>query len=125
MDAQALVRRTAPEKKRSHDVQYVFWQHELLINVDIWVGQIHGENGVVIANAGAQQQQFLAVEQHLQIREMPRVAKENSVHPTGRSSNISMAVEHGKAVTVLEGAAGTCGGSGRRNVERSFRNLLH
>ena len=55
---------------------------------------------------------------------MARVAKENAVRSAGRRADVGMTVEHGEAVTVLEGAAGPCGGSGRRNVERGFRNLL-
>src|SRR5215207_7632696 len=124
MDAQALVSRAAPEKKRAHDVQYVFWQHELLVDVDVWVGQIDGENGVVVADARAQKQQLFAVEQHLQVREMARVAKENAVRSVSRRADVGMAVEHSEAVAVLQGSAGTCGGSGRRNIERGLRNLL-
>ena len=55
---------------------------------------------------------------------MPRVAKENAVGPPGRRPDVGIAVEHGEAITVLEGAAGPRGGAGRRNVERGFRNLL-
>ena len=51
LDAQALVGGAAPEKKRSHDVQHVLGQHQLLIEIDVGIGQIDGENGVVVADA--------------------------------------------------------------------------
>ena len=51
LDAQALVSRAAPEKQRSHDVQHVLGQHQLLVEIDIGIGQIDGENGVVVADA--------------------------------------------------------------------------
>src|SRR4051812_10419521 len=55
---------------------------------------------------------------------MTCVGKENTVRPACRRPDIGVAVEHGKAVAMLERVAGPCGGSGCRDVEGSFRNFL-
>src|ERR1043166_6123554 len=55
---------------------------------------------------------------------MPRVAKENAVGAPNRRPDVGITVEHGEAITVLEGATRAGGGAGRRNVEGGFRNLL-
>ena len=124
LHAQALIGGTVQKKKRAHDVQHVFRLHEFLILIDVGIGQVDSEDGVVVADIRAQQQRLLAVEQHFQVREIARVAKENAVGPARRCPDIGMAVEHGEAIALLEGAAGPSGGSCSRNVEGSFRNLL-
>src|SRR4029078_721378 len=83
-----------------------------------------GENRVVVADIGAEQQRLLAVEQHLQVREMAGIREENAVRPAGRCPDVGMAVEHDKAVAMLEGTARPCGGSRPRNVEGDLRNLV-
>ena len=50
LHAQALIDGAAPKKKRAHDVQDVLWQHERVIEIDVGVGQVDGENGVVVAD---------------------------------------------------------------------------
>jgi hypothetical protein len=105
-------------------VRHILGEHQLLVEIDIGVRQIDSENGVVVADARAQQQRLLAVEQHLKVRQMPRVAKENAVRPPGRRPDVGKTVEYGEAITVFEGAAGPGGGAGRRNIEGGFWNLL-
>ena len=94
------------------------------VDIDIRIGQVDGEDGVVVADVGAQQQRLLAVEQQFQTRQIARVAIEDAVRSAGRRADVAMAVEHDEAVAVLEGAARPRGGSGRWNVERGFRSLL-
>jgi hypothetical protein len=50
LDTQALVGGAAPEKKRAHDVQHILRLRELLIDIDVGIGQVDGEDGVVIAD---------------------------------------------------------------------------
>ena len=45
------------------------------------IGQIDGEDGIVVADVGAQQQRLHAVDQQLETREIARVAMENAVGP--------------------------------------------
>ena len=62
MDRQPLIGRVAPEKNRPHDVQGVLRQNEVIVEVHIGIGQIHGQQGVVVAHVRAQQQGLHAVE---------------------------------------------------------------
>ena len=81
-------------------------------------------DGIVVADVRAQQQRLLPVQQHLQVGDVTRVTKENAVRTARRRSDVGMAVEHGEAITMLEGAAGSCGRSRTRNIKRNFGNFL-
>ena len=58
------------------------------------------------------------------MRQIAGVAKKDPVRPTRRRADIGVTVEHGEAVTLLEGAARSCRRSGPGDVERGFQNLL-
>ena len=83
LQAQPLIGGAVQQKKRAHDVQRVFRLHQLAVEVDVRVGQIDGEDGIVVAHVRTEQQSLPAVEQQFEMREMAGVAKENAIGPPG------------------------------------------
>ena len=49
LHADALVGRASPKEDRAHDVQHVFLKHVTPLTIDVWIGQVHRERGIVIA----------------------------------------------------------------------------
>jgi hypothetical protein len=121
---QALISHASPQKQRTHDVQHVLWQDELLVEIDIGIGQIDGEDRIVIANVRSQQERTRSIQQQFKARQIARVATENAVRASWLCADVGMAVEHGKAVTVFQSAAWPRGGGGSRDVERSLDDLI-
>ena len=62
--------------------------------------------------------------QQFQPRQIARVGMKHAVGPAGGGADVAMAVEHGEGIAMLERAARPRRGTGRRNVERSFRNRV-
>jgi hypothetical protein len=86
--------------------------------VDVRIGQVDGENGVVVAEIGAEQQRLHAVDQHLEMRQIAGVEIEEAVRSAMRGADIAVAVEHDEAVAMLHGSPRPRRRFGRRNVER-------
>ena len=124
LDAQALIGAAAPQEKRAHHVQRILWQNRLLIENDVGVGQINGEDRIVIADVGAEQQRLLAVEQNLQLRQVTRVVKKQAVGAARRRADIGIAVDDRKTVAVFQRAAGPRRCSGPRYIERGFLEIF-
>ena len=54
LHADALVGRAAPEEDRAHDVQHIFLQYQPTLTIDIRIGQIHRERGIVVTQVRTQ-----------------------------------------------------------------------
>ena len=120
-DAQSLIGRILPEKDRADDMQGVLFQNDPVVTVDIGIGQVDAQDGVVVAQVGAEQEWRHAVELQFEAGEEARVAAEQPVRSADRGADVAVAVEHGKAVAALQRPAWP-GGRGRgRNVERRFQ----
>ena len=76
LHAEALIGGAVQQKNRAHDMQYVFRLRQFLIEIDIGVGQIDDEDGIVVTHVRAQQQRLPAIEQHFKMRQIARVAKD-------------------------------------------------
>jgi len=50
LHAKALIGDAVQQEYRAHDVQYVLRLHQFLIEIDVGVGQIDNEDGVVVAH---------------------------------------------------------------------------
>ena len=83
-------------------MQPVFLEDELIVDKGIWVGQVDIQYQIVVGDIGAQQQGRHAIEAELEAREVARVAMEEAVRTIGGGAYIPVAVEHGKALAVLE-----------------------
>ncbi len=53
-DAEPLIGRAAPQKNRAQDMHGVFFQAELLIGLNIGIGQIDEKRGIVVTEVGAE-----------------------------------------------------------------------
>ena len=124
LDPQPLIGGVVPQKDRADDMKRVLRQHELLLEIDVGIGQIDGQQCIVVAHIGAQQQKLSAVELQFEQPEETRVAAIQPVRAAGRGADVAMAVENREAVVVFEIPAWTRRGAGRRNIERHLRNLL-
>ena len=51
LHAQALIGGATPEKKRAHDVQHILRERELLVEIDVGIGQVDREDRVVVSHA--------------------------------------------------------------------------
>src|SRR5262249_61091513 len=83
LNPQTLIGRVAREKNRAYDVQGVLGQNEVMLEIDVGIGQIDGQLRIVVAHVGAEQQRLRAVEQKLEMREKTRVAMKEPVGAAG------------------------------------------
>ncbi len=109
-DRQSLIGRVAPEKDRPHHVQGVLRQHEVIVEIHIRIGQIHGQQRVVVAHVRAQQQGLHPVDEELEMGEETRVAMKQAVGPAGGSADIAVAVEHDEVSSCLSVRRGRVAG---------------
>src|SRR5262249_27589836 len=105
-------------------MQRVLRQGEMLVDVDVWIGEVDREHGIIVAHVRAQQQELHAVEQKLETREETRVGMKDAVGSADRGTDVAVAVEHGEAVAVLQRSARPRRGAGRRDVEGNFWNRI-
>ena len=121
-DRKPLIGSMAPEKNRAHDVNGVLRQDKALVEINIRIGQIDSELGVVVAYVRAEQQGLHAVEKKLEVGEISRVAMKQPVGPAGRGAVVAVAVDDDETIAVFEGAPRPCGRAGRWNVESRLGN---
>jgi len=124
LQADALIGGAAPQKDRAHDVQGILLQNQPAAAIDVGIGEVDGERGIVVAQIGAEQQRLHVVEHHLEPGEIAGVGVEQAVRPAGGGADVAMAVEHDKGVVMLERAPRPRRRARHRNVERLLRYLL-
>ena len=124
LDGDPLIGGAAPQEDGAHDVDQVLLQDDPVAVVDVGIGEVDRQRGIVVAQVGAEQQRLGLVQHQFEPRQIARIGIEQSVGATGRSADVAMAVEHDESIVMLEGAARPCGLAGHRNVERRFRDLL-
>src|SRR5262249_5917497 len=90
---QSLVGGLVPDKGRAHDVHRVFLQHDSATGVDIRVGEISTQGGIVVAHIASQQQRPFAVKPQLEQRQKARVVVKQSIGSTGGGTDVTVAVE--------------------------------
>ena len=91
-------------------------------DVDIRVGQVYGECGVVVLDRGTQQHRALPVQQQLEPREIAGIAMEQPFRRAAMRDDIPIVVEQSEGVAVLERAQLALLQRYRgRNIELRFR----
>src|SRR5262245_171696 len=105
-------------------MQRVLRQGKMLIDVDVGIGEVDREHGIVVTHVRAEQQELHAVEQKLETREKARVGMKDAVGSAGRGADVAVAVEHGEAVAMLQRSARPRRRAGRRDVEGNFWNRI-
>ena len=87
----------------------------------VGIGEIDGQQRVVLARIGAEQQRPIAIEVKLQLRQMARVVVVEPVRAAAVSCDIAKMVEDGEGVTVLQDpGARLAKGTGRFDAELGF-----
>src|ERR1700743_915828 len=102
LDANALIGRTAPQKYRPHDMEYVLLQDETSVAIDIGVAEIDGQRGIIVPQIGPKQQRLDIGQEKFQPRDIAGISIEQTVRTAGRSADIAVTVEHDERVVMLE-----------------------
>ncbi len=124
LHADSLISGSAPQEDRAHDMQHVLLQHDAAVVVNIGIGEIDGQRGIVVAHIRAKQQRLNIVQHQLQPGEIAGVGVEQAVRAAGGSADVAVAVEYDEGVVMLERAPRPGRGPGHRNVERRLRDDL-
>ena len=124
LHADALIGGAAPQEDRAHDVQQILLQVEASVTVNVGVGEIDRQGGIVVAQIGAEQQRLEIVEHELEPREVARIVVEQAIGTAGGRADVAVAVEHDEGVVVLERAPRPCRGPGHRDIERLLSDLF-
>ena len=125
LHADPLIGGAPPQEDRAHDVQHVLAQHDPPLVIDVGIGEIDRERGIVVAQIRTEQQRLHLVQHQFEPGEIAGVGVEQSVRPAGGSADVAMAVEHDEGVVMLERAPRPGRGPGHRDVERRFLDLFH
>src|SRR5262249_39230306 len=105
LHSEPLIGGRLPEKCGADDVKRVLFKDDPLVLVDIRIGQIDAEDGIVVADTRAQQQGCRSLHAQLEIREKSGIAMEQPVRAPSTGANVAVAVEHDEGVAVLENPA--------------------
>ena len=83
LQADTLIGRIPPQEHRAHDVQQILLQDDAPLAIDVRVGEIDCQGGIVVAQVRAEQEWLEIVEHELKPREIARVAIEQAVRAAG------------------------------------------
>ncbi len=124
-DGDALVQRALVQVDGARDMHRVLGKHDVLVGVDVGVGEVDLQVEVVVPDGGAEQQRLGAVDQELEVGEVARVAVEQPVRPAGGGADVAVAVEHREGIVVLQRAprARRRSGGGDRELSIVARRL--
>ena len=101
-----------------------FSQRDVVAVVEIRIGQIDREHGVVVAHVRPEQQRLLAVQRQLEPGEETRVVMEQAVRVAGRGADVAVAVGDDEGIAAFERTARAGDGLRRGNIERRFRKRI-
>ena len=118
--ADPLIRGSAPQEDRAHDVQHVLLQHDPVAPIDVGIGEVDRQRRIVVAQIGAEQQRLHLVQHQFEPGEIAGVGIEQAVGPAGGRADIAVAVEHDEGIVVLERTPRPRRRPGHRDVERRF-----
>ncbi len=100
---ETLVARAIPQEFRAANVDQVVLEIDAVL-VQRGIGEVAGEQGVVVARAGAEQDWPRPGEHHLEARQVSRVPVVQPLDEALARHDIAVAVEHAERIAVLEGA---------------------
>ena len=98
-----------------------FSQRDVVAVVEIRIGEVDREHGVVVAHVRAEQQRLLAVQRQLETGEETRVGMEQPVRIAGRGADVAVAVGDDEGIAAFERTPRARDGLRRGNIERRFR----
>src|SRR5256885_7391522 len=110
-----------PDELPPVDVDALAMQRAAIQVGHVGIGEIDGQQRVVLARIGAEQQRPVVIEIKLQLRQVARVAVVEPVRAAAVSCDIAKMVEDGEGVTVLQDpGARLAKGAGRFDAELGF-----
>src|ERR1700730_11065409 len=106
-------------------MQRVLLNNDLAVDINVQIGQVGRQQGIVVAEAEAQQQRLATVHRKLQVRKKAGIVMKKAVWAAGRYPDVAVAVQHRKGVTVFERAASPCREFRRGDMKRRLENRIY
>ena len=72
------------------------------LSIDVGIGEIHRQRGIVVPQIRTQQQRLHFVKHQFKSRQIAGVRIEQAIGSAGGSADVAMAVEHDKRIVMLE-----------------------
>ena len=102
---QAFIDPRLPNELRAHDMDRVLRQTQAPGRIEkVGIGQVGGQERVVVLDDRAEQQRPTAVDQKLQAGEVARVLVVDALGAARYGHHVAVMIEHAEGVAVLEGA---------------------
>ena len=104
MHRDAFMAGAVPKEFGTAHMQGFARQHDLAVLINVGIGEIDGENDIVILHRRGQQQRPLAVDQKLDAGKMPCVVIEKAARRGAGIDDVAQGVEQREGVALFEGA---------------------
>ncbi len=101
-DVDPLVTGAVPDELLAVDVQAAARENQLVVDVDVGIGQIHAEHQIVAAHSRAEHQRLLAGQFESEPRKMAGARVVQALLVAGIRRDVSRLVEEAKRVVLLE-----------------------
>jgi len=84
LHADPLIGRSPPQEDRAHDVQHVLRQHDPAAAIDVGIGEIYRQRGIVVTQIRTQQQRLHLVEHEFEPGKIAGVRVEQAIGSSRR-----------------------------------------
>jgi hypothetical protein len=75
-EGKAMKQGGTPNEHRPRHMQQVFLQDNVLVVVDVWIGEVDAEDAIVVREVRPQKERLKSVDQQLEMREVAGVTIE-------------------------------------------------
>ena len=123
---EALIGAAVPEEHRARDMHDVLLQYDLRAGaiVVVGIGEIDGEQRVVVARVRAEQQRLRPIQAQFEMGEKARIGVIEPIRSTRGRADIAEIVGDDECITVLERAARTRSRRGSENGKFQFHRSV-
>ena len=123
---EALIGAAVPEEHRARDMHDVLLQYDLRAGaiVVVGIGEIDGEQRVVVARVRAEQQRLRPIQAQFEMGEKARIGVIEPIRSTRGRADIAEIVGDDECITVLERAARTRSRRGSENGKFRFHRSV-
>ena len=95
------MQRLPGDEDGARDVQQALSQGDAVAIDNVRIGQIDRQHAIVVREIRAEHEGLQAIDAHLQVGEVARVAMKQAIWSTGRDADIAMGINHQEAVAML------------------------
>src|SRR5215471_2927900 len=106
-------------------MQRVLVHNDLVLDINVRVGQIDQQNSVVVTETGAEQQRLATIHRKFQVRKKTGIVVKKAIGAAGGYPDVAMTVEHREGVAIFERAASPGGKLGRGDVKGRLGNQIY